>query len=85
MLQTFLSGSISMACLVIGLFFLRFWRRTGDRFFAVFAAAFWLLMLERIILLALGSVHELAPYVYVVRLLAFILIIAAIVDKNRHR
>jgi hypothetical protein len=72
-----------MASLTIALFFLNFWRRTGDRFFLAFSGAFLLLMLERIILFAIGVAHEFAAYVYVVRLLAFILIIAAIVEKNR--
>lgn len=72
-----------MACLTIGLFFFRFWRRTHDRLFFVFAAAFWLMMVERIILLTITASNEFAPYVYVVRLCAFALIIGAIVDKNR--
>lgn len=83
MLQPFLSGAISMACLVVSLFFFQFWRRTRDRLFIVFAAAFVLLMLERIILVTITASHEFAPFVYVVRLFAFLLIIAAIVDKNR--
>ena len=82
-LNLFLSGALCMASLTIALFFLNFWRRTRDRFFLVFAGAFLLLMLERILLFAIGSSNEFAAYVYVVRLLAFVLIIAAIVDKNR--
>ena len=83
MLKAFLSGAISMACLTIALFFLRFWRQTGDRLFVVFAAAFGLLMVERLMLATVSASHELAPYIYVVRLLAFALIMAAVVDKNR--
>ena len=83
LLKPFLSGALCMASLTIALFFLNFWRRTGDRFFLAFSGAFLLLMVERIILFVIGASHEFAPYVYVVRLLAFILIIAAIVDKNR--
>ena len=83
MMKPFLSGAIAMACLAIALFFLRFWRRTSDRLFLIFSAAFVLMMTERIILVTIGSSHEFAPYVYVVRLLAFLLIIVAIVDKNR--
>ncbi|MFL6521014.1 MAG: DUF5985 family protein [Chthoniobacterales bacterium] len=83
LINPFLSGALCMASLTIALFFLKFWRRTGDRFFLAFSGAFLLLMLERIILFAIGVAHEFAPYVYVVRLLAFILIIAAIVEKNR--
>ena len=82
-MKQFLSGAVAMACLTIGLFFFRFWRRTHDRLFVMFAAAFWLLMAERIILVTLTTSHEYAPFVYLVRLLAFALIIAAVVDKNR--
>lgn len=83
MIQPFLSGALCMASLTIAFFFLKFWRRSGDRFFLVFSGAFLLLMIERIILFVIGPAHEFAPYVYVVRLLAFVLIIGAIVDKNR--
>jgi len=83
MMKAFLSGAISMACLTIALFFLRFWRQTGDRLFVVFAAAFGLLMVERLMLAIVSASHELAPYIYVVRLLAFALIMGAVVDKNR--
>jgi hypothetical protein len=83
MLQSFLSGAIGMACLTIGLFFFQFWRRTRDRLFLVFAAAFGLMTVERIVFLTITASNEFAPYVYVVRLCAFALIIGAIVDKNR--
>ena len=83
MLKHFLSGAICMACVAIALFFFRFWRRTSDRLFLVFSAAFVLLMIERVLLVSISASHEFAPYVYVVRLLAFALIIAAVVDKNR--
>ena len=72
-----------MACLTIALFFLRFWRQTGDRLFVVFAGAFALLMVERLMLATASSSHELVPFIYVVRLLAFALIMGAVVDKNR--
>ena len=35
-------GAISMASLTIALFFLRFWRNTGDRFFLWFALSFFI-------------------------------------------
>jgi len=85
MLKAFLSGAISMACLTIALFFLRFWRQTGDRLFVAFAAAFGLLMVERLMLATVNASHELAPYIYMVRLVAFALIMGAVVDKNRRR
>ena len=83
MVKVFLSGAISMACLTIALFFLRFWRQTGDRLFVIFAAAFGLLMVERLMLATFSTSHELAPYIYVVRLIAFALIMGGVVDKNR--
>ena len=79
----FLHGAICMACFTIALFFFRFWRRTADRLFAIFGVAFLLLMMERVILVTIDRSHEFAPYVYLVRLLAFMLIIAGIIDKNR--
>lgn len=72
-----------MACFTIALFFFRFWRRTSDRLFLMFGAAFLLLMVERIILVAIDTSHEFAPFVYFCRLLGFAIIIAAIIDKNR--
>lgn len=83
MLKPFLSGAVCMACFTIALFFFRFWRRTSDRLFLLFAAAFCMLTAERIILVWLTAAHEFAPFVYVVRLVAFALIIAAVIDKNR--
>lgn len=79
----FLSGMIGAAYLIVGLFFLRFWRNTGDRLFAFFAAAFWILALQRVILAFFDTTVENVAYVYLVRLVAFSLILIAIIDKNR--
>jgi hypothetical protein len=72
-----------MACLTIAFFFVHFWQRTKDRLFLTFAAAFFLLMLERLILVILGPTDEFRPFVYLVRFCAFVLIIIAVIDKNR--
>jgi hypothetical protein len=72
-----------MACGVITLFFLRFWRQTDERLFAGFAAGFALLACSWIALAVTDPTHEFRPFLYSIRLLAFGLIIAAIVDKNR--
>jgi hypothetical protein len=79
----FLSGAIFMAAMTAGLVFLRFWRRTGDRFFAMFAASFWLLGIERSILAVLQPADEARTFVHLIRLVAFSVIVLAIVDKNR--
>lgn len=80
-----LGGATSFGCLVIALFFFRFWRQTADRLFAAFALAFAIFAANRFVLAVLEEDDEARPYVYLVRLLAFLVIIAAIVDKNRPR
>lgn len=78
-----LLGAISMAFLTISVFFLRFWKETRDRFFLFFAVAFALEGLNRALLgLGVGS-NDNEPLHYLVRLLSFVLILIAIVDKNR--
>jgi hypothetical protein len=80
----FLAGALVLAYWAIGYFFLRFWKKTRDRFFRTFAWAFWVLAVERIILRFVSD-DEFQPYVYLVRLAAFLLIIWAIIEKNRSR
>ena len=81
--HAFLSGAISLGFFAIGLFFLSFWRRTHDRLFALFAIAFFLLTIERIILVLVSPEYEFRLYIYLVRLVAFLTITAAIADRNR--
>jgi hypothetical protein len=83
MLNQFFAGAATISLLVIALFFLRFWKKTHDRLFLFFASAFFVLMLERIVRALMAVETEWAPYVYTVRLFAFVLIIVAVVDKNR--
>jgi len=85
-LLNFMAGAITFGFLLAALYFSRFWRRTGDPLFLSFAAAFALLGLGQA-LLALANVPvEERSWIYLLRLLAFALIIAAIVRKNRpHR
>jgi hypothetical protein len=84
LLNRFLLGALVMACAVVGAFFLRFWRRTHDRLFIIFALAFWLLGTNWL-LLAFVQTDETRTWLYVLRLIAFCLIIYGIVDKNRQR
>jgi hypothetical protein len=83
-LKTLVSGAMVMGYLVAGLFFLRFWRDTRDRLFAIFAGAFWLLAVQRAVLtVAVRQGGEGSVGIYGLRLLAFLLILYAIIDKNR--
>jgi hypothetical protein len=78
-----ITGAIVMGYAVAGLFFLRFWRETRDRLFLIFAGAFWILGAQRLALPFSGSLVEDDTGLYLVRLFAFLLILGAIVDKNR--
>lgn len=81
MLNSFLSGSIVLAAWTIALFFFRFQKSTGDRLFGFFAVAFGLLGLERMSIEFMPGAFR--SWVYLIRLLAFLLILFAIFDKNR--
>lgn len=78
-----ISGAIVMGYAVCALFFLRFWRRTRDRLFLVFSFAFWLLAVQRLALALIEPVEEWRTGLYLVRFFAFLLILGAIIDKNR--
>jgi len=81
----FLSGAVTVGYLVAAGFFLRYWRKSGDRLFAAFSGAFVLFALNQLLAAALVVVVEPASLVYALRVLGFVIIIAAIVDKNRPR
>jgi phosphoglycerol transferase MdoB-like AlkP superfamily enzyme len=78
----FLMGVLFVTLLGAAAFFFRFWRKTRDRFFALFAVAFLVLALNRIALFLTPEDQE-PVGLYAVRLAAFVLILAAIWDKNR--
>ena len=78
--RMFLSGAICMLSWTAALFFLKFWKKSGDTLFLFFSAAFALLGIERIVSLV-GKQPEFEGYV--IRLCAFVLILVAIGQKNR--
>ena len=79
-MTAFTAGALTLGYLVIALFFARFRRESGDRLFTIFAAAFTLLAAQRFALFYYGS--EAGLWLYTLRLIAFVLILFAIVDKN---
>jgi zinc transporter ZupT len=78
----FLAGAVTLGYAVAAVFFLKFWRKTADRLFLAFAAAFVLLALNQVLAAALEYGDERTPFVYSLRVLGFLLILWAIVDKN---
>lgn len=82
-LLDFLSGSVTFGMVAVAVFFLRFWSRSRDRLFLAFAAAFALLGLVQGLLAFTAMAIEERSWLYLLRLLAFLIIIVAIVGKNR--
>lgn len=82
-MMLFLHGATSMGCIVAALYFLRFWKNTGERLFILFAIAFGVIALNRAALALAHPSAESTPYFYLARLAAFLLIAYAVIDKNR--
>lgn len=82
MIEGFLLGVIVTASLIAAAFFWKFWRQTRDTLFLAFAAAFFIEGVNRISFLVIDTPNEGSPTIYAVRLVAFLLILAAIVRKN---
>ena len=82
-LAHFIHGATMMANVLVSLYFLRFWRETRDRLFATFSVAFLIFAVNRILLSVLDTENEARTFVYVLRLIGFLLIIAGVVYKNR--
>lgn len=78
-----ISGAITMGYLVVSLFFLKYWRRSQDRLFLFFSIAFAILGCQRLVLQWTGERMEDTTVFYVIRLVAFAMILFAIWDKNR--
>ena len=78
-----LLGAIAMASPVAALFSLRFWRQTRDRLFLFFALSFFVEGVNRVVPGLVRHPNEEQPFFYWVRLFSFLLIVIAILDKNR--
>jgi uncharacterized membrane protein HdeD (DUF308 family) len=85
MLEGFLLGIIVTASLTAAAFFLKFWRSSRDPLFLAFALAFFIEGVNRTAFLLVERPDEGSPAIYVVRLLAFLLLLAAILRKNSGR
>ena len=81
----FFAGFLAAGFLACGLFFFRFWRKSHDQLFIAFALAFLLLALQQVLVVFLGLPDEERAWIYLLRALAFVIIIAAIVRKNMQK
>jgi hypothetical protein len=82
-LTVLLQGISSMGAYASSLFFFRFWRDSRDSLFVFFGSAFLLLGLSWTLLALIAPADDARPYVYGLRLVAFAMIIAGTVLKNR--
>jgi uncharacterized membrane protein HdeD (DUF308 family) len=83
MIEGFLLGVIVLASLVASAFFFKFWRQTRDKLFLGFSAAFAVEGVNRVAFLFVDHPEEGNPLLYTIRLFTFLVILAAIVNKNR--
>jgi len=83
MIDGFLLGVIVTCSFIAAGFFMRFWHSTRDPLFAGFAAAFFLEGLNRTAFLFLDNPDAGDAFIYVIRLVSYLLILVAIANKNR--
>lgn len=85
----FLSGIATATFAFSSIFFLKFWKASRDKFFLYFCIACGLLAFERVVILLMTYEHtgphqaEVSVWVYTIRLLAYGVILTAVVTKNR--
>ncbi len=78
----FISGATMMAEIGISIFFFKYWKRSKDRLFVYFAAAFALLAVSQIVVFCYGDRGNFSIFGYSVRFIAFACIIIGIIEKN---
>ena len=89
-INAFLGGIMVASFAASGLFFLKFYRASKDNFFLLFALACEMLALERIVSMMTSVFLPIDPdatdsrfWIYLLRLTAFILILTAVIIRNR--
>jgi uncharacterized membrane protein len=81
-LDLFLVGYIAAASAVAALFFLRFWKETRDSLFMAFAIFFIVQTALRALALSKNAPNLVAWWENALRLLAVLVVIAAVLRKN---
>ena len=83
MFEQFISGAIVMGFATACLLFIKYYRRTRQKLFLIFAASFFLLAVNYAWLAITQIPSEERSLLFLVRLLAFALIPVAIFQSNR--
>ena len=88
--SAFFAGICMATFAASGVFFLKFWTASRDKFYLLFSIACGLLALERIVVVVLSYLmHSMSPedesgsWIYLIRLTSFLLISAAVWQKNK--
>lgn len=84
-MRIFAWGVLAMASLMAALFFVRYWRATRERLFGFFALFFVGMTANWTVLALVDHPVDEARQVhaYAIRLVAFVILIIGIIDKNR--
>jgi hypothetical protein len=82
-MSDFISGGAAVAAWIIAMFLFQFWRESGDRLLLLFSLAFVVLGLNWAIVSIVHPGRETRHLFYLIRLVAFLLFLGAIWDKNR--
>jgi hypothetical protein len=85
MIEGFLLGIIVACTLAAATFFLKFWRRTRDPLFLAFGVAFLIEAVNRCFVLFIDKPYEGSPWIYLIRLASYVVILVGIIHKNRGR
>ena len=83
LLDGYVLGFLATASFVAGVFFLRFWWRTRDFLFIAFATVFLFQTIASTSLVFTGDPNRLRPWMYAVQIATYLLILLAILAKNR--
>ena len=82
-MKYFVWGVLAMGCLVVAVYFLHYWRSSRERLFMFFSAAFALMAVQWTLSALTGTDESQHSYLLILRILAFLSIIAGVMDKNR--
>ena len=78
-----LLGAVIMGDVLAALFFVRFWKMTGDRFFLLFSGSFLAIAVSRLVVDENMPPFGMEALGYSIRILSYLFIIAGILYKNR--
>lgn len=78
--RSWMNGAISMGYLIVGCFFLQYWRETRERLFVFFTLGFVVLAVHRTMFaLMFGDADA---FTFTLRLAGYLLILAGIIDRR---